>query len=153
MDSNKDYMNMSLDQIIEKRRSQSLKNGRRNEKIRNRTAIRKKSDLMIQTKANPAICVRMNGAYKWLREDGIRMNGIVPFLIRREWTIVRAPSVDHEIWMPIGVTTCIQITGITVPAQLRLLKPVILLLVNSSSHRCVEPSPAQTTFEVGRMWR
>ena len=61
MDSNKDYMNMSLDQIIEKRRSQSLKNGRRNEKIRNRTAIRKKSDLMIQTKANPAICVRMNG--------------------------------------------------------------------------------------------
>ena len=34
-------MNMSLDQIIEKRRSQSLKNGRRNEKIRNRTAIRK----------------------------------------------------------------------------------------------------------------
>ena len=57
-------MNMSLDQIIEKRRSQSLKNGRRNEKIRNRTAIRKKSDLMIQTKANPAICVRMKGAYK-----------------------------------------------------------------------------------------
>ena len=34
---------MSLDEIIEKRRSQNLKKGSRNEKIRNRTAIRKRS--------------------------------------------------------------------------------------------------------------
>lgn len=47
---------------------------------------------------------------------------------------------------------CIQITKAAVPVQLLLLKPVTLLLVNSSSHRCVEPSPVQTTFEVGRLW-
>lgn len=42
MDTNKDFMNMSLDEIIEKRRSQNLRKGSRNEKIRNRTMIRKK---------------------------------------------------------------------------------------------------------------
>ena len=70
MDSTKDFMNLSLDEIIEKRRTQNLRKGSRNEKIRNRTVIRKKSQLLMEPKESPETCILKSDVFKLIRGDG-----------------------------------------------------------------------------------